>query len=243
MLEYVLLDSKLFPPAQIIHNIQLSSINDKYSLLLMGSVDSRIHICVFQSNLMSKCDIFFNNIHHLNGHEEWVTCLCTKVVSNTTLLLASGSKDAKIRLWKMILHSNNINNVTISLEAKFDEMELEDDIGEDIDEEDGDVNKIIFALEEENISESRLNIDIGTDSISFYLESLLVGHEDWVTSVTWLHDKGSLRLFSTSMDRNMVIWSPDDISGGVWVPSIRVGDIGGALGGSIGYNYYLFCIN
>eukprot|EP00595_Chromulina_sp_UTEXLB2642_P001667 CAMPEP_0196766466 /NCGR_PEP_ID=MMETSP1095-20130614/25117_1 /TAXON_ID=96789 ORGANISM="Chromulina nebulosa, Strain UTEXLB2642" /NCGR_SAMPLE_ID=MMETSP1095 /ASSEMBLY_ACC=CAM_ASM_000446 /LENGTH=88 /DNA_ID=CAMNT_0042128655 /DNA_START=370 /DNA_END=633 /DNA_ORIENTATION=- len=33
----------------------------------------------------------------------------------------------------------------------------------------------------------------------------------------------------------MIIWSPDSISG-VWSPVIRMGDIGGTLGGSVGQN-------
>jgi elongator complex protein 2 len=82
----------------------------------------------------------------------------------------------------------------------------------------------------------------------------LVGHEDWVTSLSWLSlviEKNSrqsggevqeqinkLRLFSTSMDRNMVIWAiTTGIGAGeIWSPVVRVGDIGGALGGSIGGN-------
>ena len=31
--------------------------------------------------------------------------------------------------------------------------------------------------------------------------------------------------------RNMVIWTPEQISG-IWSPTVRVGDIGGQLGGS-----------
>jgi WD40 repeat protein len=90
-----------------------------------------------------------------------------------------------------------------------------------------------------------------------YLEALLVGHEDWVTAVqftygntnssdgscTIISSDGStgkvdgcmLRLFSTSMDRNMLIWEPEAASG-VWVPVVRIGDIGGNLGGSVGGN-------
>jgi len=37
------------------------------------------------------------------------------------------------------------------------------------------------------------------------------------------------------MDRNMIIWDPD-LSTGVWGPTVRVGDVGGQLGGSVGGN-------
>ena len=83
--------------------------------------------------------------------------------------------------------------------------------------------------------------------VSVFLEALLVGHEDWVTSVHWMttqpHDNSNnttgfshhYRLFSTSMDRNMILWSPDADSG-IWIPTTRFGDIGGQLGGSVGGN-------
>jgi elongator complex protein 2 len=103
------------------------------------------------------------------------------------------------------------------------------------------------------------------------LDALLVGHEDWVSSVHWVHTgmrqdsssststsssgtlpsdpfhstqsfslpregEGSpLKLFSTSMDRNMVLWCPEEESG-IWLPTTRMGDIGGNLGGSVGGN-------
>ena len=45
----------------------------------------------------------------------------------------------------------------------------------------------------------------------------------------------SLQLFSTSMDRNMCIWTTDTVSG-IWSPRVRIGDLGGQLGGSVGGN-------
>ena len=45
----------------------------------------------------------------------------------------------------------------------------------------------------------------------------------------------SLQLFSTSMDRNMCIWTTDAVSG-IWSPRVRIGDLGGQLGGSVGGN-------
>jgi elongator complex protein 2 len=100
--------------------------------------------------------------------------------------------------------------------------------------------------EEESLSEARLQFS-GEQGVSYavFLDALLVGHEDWVTSLHWMsapseifgaNPPAPLRLFSTSMDRNMVIWASDELAGGIWMPSVRVGDIGGALGGSVGGN-------
>lgn len=56
-----------------------------------------------------------------------------------------------------------------------------------------------------------------------FLEALLVGHEDWVHSVQWQSSLGQgpgqglqaqpLCLLSTSMDRTMMLWRPDPLTG------------------------------
>ncbi|KAJ0398778.1 hypothetical protein ATCC90586_001302 [Pythium insidiosum] len=58
-------------------------------------------------------------------------------------------------------------------------------------------------------------------SISF--DALLIGHEDWVTSLLW--SPGDSVLVSTSMENSVVIWKKS--ASGSWVPALRVGDLGG----------------
>ncbi|KAI9257602.1 quinon protein alcohol dehydrogenase-like superfamily [Sporodiniella umbellata] len=67
--------------------------------------------------------------------------------------------------------------------------------------------------------------------------ALLMGHDDWVFSVQWQKPykktDGSkdfvqpMRLISASIDKSMMIWSPEPV-GGVWVNEVRMGDIGGS---------------
>ena len=70
------------------------------------------------------------------------------------------------------------------------------------------------------------------------LESILLGHEDWVYSVDWhsgmklnfldffsrwetsLGHGRRLRLLSSSMDKTMIIWELDD-SSGLWMDKVR----------------------
>lgn len=74
------------------------------------------------------------------------------------------------------------------------------------------------------------------------LDALLVGHEDWIHSVCWhppvlVNDKWHqpLQLLSASMDRTMMIWSPE--KSGVWINSAQMGEFGGLTGlfGQLGY--------
>lgn len=59
------------------------------------------------------------------------------------------------------------------------------------------------------------------------MESVLTGHEGWIYSVCWhsMNDS-SLSLLSASIDKSIIIWSPDPLSG-VWLEKVRVGDVGG----------------
>lgn len=61
-------------------------------------------------------------------------------------------------------------------------------------------------------------------ALSIILESVLAGHEGWIYSVHW-HPKET-KLLSTSMDKTIILWTPDTESG-VWLDSVRVGEVGG----------------
>lgn len=71
------------------------------------------------------------------------------------------------------------------------------------------------------------------------LESLLVGHEDWVYSVQWQPPtpSQSMCVLSASMDRTMMIWKPD-LKSGIWMNVVTVGELGhtalGFYGGAWG---------
>jgi elongator complex protein 2 len=63
------------------------------------------------------------------------------------------------------------------------------------------------------------------------LESLLIGHEDWVYSVEWQPPilNGSswdqpMSILSASMDKTMMIWRPEKNTG-IWINVVMVGEL------------------
>lgn len=73
---------------------------------------------------------------------------------------------------------------------------------------------------------------IGSTCYQVSLESLLIGHEDWVYSVEWqppLMLNGSeyhqpMSILSASMDKTMMIWRPERTTG-IWVNAVTVGEL------------------
>ncbi len=238
------------PPAQMAKSLLISELPNLGGapnlLLIVGSVDARIHLYAAKASdtslLVGTIDSsasapsLFSSVGVVSGHEEWVTCLSALSIDSKSMFVASGSQDSKIRVWQIkaqpVTNISTVDTVTDNISA---ELEVESDAVE---------GEVIVEIDEDELeSEARLKFVVEGVQYAVLLESLLVGHEDWVTSVTWMptvsangSEEAEYRLFSTSMDRNMVIWSPDASAGGVWVPSVRMGDIGGALGGSIGGN-------
>jgi elongator complex protein 2 len=67
------------------------------------------------------------------------------------------------------------------------------------------------------------------------LEAVLSGHEDWVYSCQW--SPTSLTLLTASMDKTMLLWEPDPVSG-VWLERVRIGDVGGNTMGLYGAHFH-----
>ena len=182
-------------------------------LLFIGSVDTRIHIRAASqqvlTNALNACQEINNgeskNLAHHNptgfsvfnvvgllvGHEEWVTCLTSVKADNRTILLASGSKDSKIRLWRIAFNPcTYVTGSTQQLTTESNKFAIHvDDNDEDEDDDDADMKEGLIKLEpDESVSEARLmfNTPCGRLECSIFLDALLIGHEDWVTSVHWM---------------------------------------------------------
>jgi elongator complex protein 2 len=187
----------------------------------------------------------------LSGHEDWITCFDwitppnNNASSNSKVsFLASGSQDAKIRLWKWVTTTNNMHSTSADPTVPGVVPESSDDDDKEENDDDDDEEEVIDG-------EARLEIAHGKCLLtSVYLEALLVGHEEMVTSVEWHPNpqplyQQDLILLSGSMDRAIFIWSSTESDNGVlnvhksamdgvWTPIDRVGSAGGILGGSVG---------
>jgi elongator complex protein 2 len=205
--------------------LNLHTLQSGKTLILVGTAAPRhnkIHVFLYEkSQTPHYCGA-------LTGHEDWITCF-DWYVSSSVDYLASGSQDSRIRLWKFETETTDTPSSemdTLQLKEKMD-----DDDDDDDEEEDG-------ALEDKKEEgEARLEIFYENLVTSVFLEALLIGHEERITSVSWHPDPKmvygqDLILISSSMDRTILIWSEHE--SGIWTPISRVGSAGGILGGSIG---------
>ncbi|GKY91911.1 hypothetical protein MPSEU_000162700 [Mayamaea pseudoterrestris] len=191
----------------------------------------------------------------LQGHEDWVSCLAFKTLesslsstsSSSSWMLASGSQDQRIRLWKFVTRAkvrDEYDGTKIKQQQQQQQQQpsLQDAAAANTNDDDFDAND---NVEQENEGESRLEI-LGAKCVtSVFLEALLVGHEASVTSVVWHPNphaiyKQSDLLVSSSMDRSILLWAPMS-EHGIWAPLARVGSAGGILGGPVGSSLLGFC--
>lgn len=146
----------------------------------------------------------------LKGHTDWVRSLdfslpiCSEEGTDC-ILLVSSSQDKGIRIWKI--------NLQGSLAEKQDAQS------------NGHISLASY-IEGPVFS-------VGTLSYQISLESLLIGHEDWVYSVQWQPPMGLERdgtfnqpqsILSASMDKTMMIWQPERKTG-IWMNVVSVGEL------------------
>ena len=149
----------------------------------------------------------FDHQASLVGHEAWVRSLVFTREGNASgsdLLLASASQDKYIRLWR--IHKEEPNFKTMS------------------EEENGMVGSFGKLLSNKLY---KLNTSNASYLVSF--EALLLGHDDWIYTVSWSGVDSGLRLLSASADNSLAIWE-SDANSGIWVCTTRLGEISAQKG-------------
>ncbi|KAI0216513.1 Elongator subunit elp2 [Massospora cicadina] len=145
----------------------------------------------------------------LEGHEDWLRSVAFGSPDGGSLTLASAGQDRSIRVWKL---------APLGVENKA-----------------------------EGLAEVMARMGLGTRAHAFQvgpetrwsvmLDALLVGHDDWVYSVSWhppqVPGQQPARLVSASADKSLMVWSPDPDTG-IWVNETQLGEIGGSTLGFYG---------
>lgn len=150
-------------------------------------------------------DGIFTLVATLTGHEGWIRGLAfTQEPATGDLLLASASQDRYIRLWR--LHQ-----------------------GETLPEISKAANDPALGVLGRSLSNKPHRFRAGTLKYSVTFEALLLGHEDWIFSVSWSHEAGRLRLLSASADNSLALWEADPASS-IWICSVRLGEISAQKG-------------
>ena len=135
----------------------------------------------------------------LTGHDGWIRSLafCRDVTApSKDLLLASASQDNYVRLWRIFPGKNT---------GRTGQADTIDSL-------------------EQSLSNKTHKINISGKVFDINFEALLLGHEDWIYTVSWGLKEGRLYLLSASEDNSLAIWERED-SSGIWVPTTRLGEI------------------
>lgn len=150
-------------------------------------------------------DGVFTLVATLAGHEGWIRGLAfTQEPATGDLLLASASQDRYIRLWR--LHQ-----------------------GEALPKISKAANDPALGVLGRSLSNKPHRFQAGTLKYSVTFEALLLGHEDWIFSVSWSREAGRLRLLSASADNSLALWEADPASS-IWICSVRLGEISAQKG-------------
>ncbi|KAH3676072.1 hypothetical protein WICMUC_002369 [Wickerhamomyces mucosus] len=161
---------------------------DQYLIALGGS---KFQISIYSFSYLQLEFQNFNLVALLEGHEDWVKALAFKEQSDGDYLLASGSQDRYIRLWR--IRTNDL-----------------------IDRSDEDENKLTL------LSNKQYKFDIQYTKVAINFEALIMGHDDWISSLQW--HESNLSLLASGADTAMMIFEPDTTSG-VWVSKAQLGEI------------------
>lgn len=166
-------------------------------VLAMAGLDNKIHMYCSErtGKFVLACE--------LKGHTDWIRSLdfSLPIHSNgkTSVLLVSSSQDKGMRIWKVALRQSLANTAgEISLSSY--------------------IKGPMFVA--------------GSSSYQISMESLLVGHEDWVYTVAWQPPSvingnecyQPQSILSASMDKTMMIWQPEKITG-IWINVVTVGEL------------------
>lgn len=207
--------------------LPLPSSTAPHLLMALATTTNKIDIYASSNAASPTTDaahqLEFQHKLSLEGHEDWVKSLdlCnTFTIADdrervATVMLATGSQDASVRLWKLAPISQN--EPTSSTQQLRSSSPTQDD----------DFEQMVAKIESDRSTKAG---EISTRAHPFFLtcadgtqqswaitfDALLVGHDNWVTGVRW-HPAISTAtgqpaqpaaLLSSSADNSLILWTP-----------------------------------
>ncbi|KAJ3221970.1 Elongator subunit elp2 [Clydaea vesicula] len=214
--------------------------NSETPILFTAGTDTNIHLYIQKGEEFVK-------MLSLQGHSDWIRTLSlttffsqnvddsSQHFKNGDLILASGSQDKYVRIWKISDDIENLSDLNLVQDKK--NSKLADNIEDELDKTLADINKQIGdggmkLSTKAHILDVEVNLNTEKKLYLVMLDAVLMGHDDWVHSVHWKptnyesKEYEELALISSSADKSLMIWSPDADSN-VWMNQVRVGDVGG----------------
>ncbi|GAA6050328.1 hypothetical protein JCM3770_002965 [Rhodotorula araucariae] len=187
-------------------------------VLAVGGTEARVQLHTSSS---ADKELDFRKSLTLEGHTDWVRCLSfTTPIPPTTdaapststaydiapgeVLLASGSQDNYIRLWRISRRS-----------IRAAEPALAEPASSGLDALDALEEALAVADDGELRVKAHDFSVVGDGEFSCASEAVLLGHDAWVTGLNWApslpsssSSTSSLRLLSASADRSLILWAP-----------------------------------
>ncbi|GMG39421.1 unnamed protein product [Ambrosiozyma monospora] len=178
--------------------LALTQVAQSQYVLFIGGTNTNLYS---YSIVTSNQSVSVNQCAVLTGHEDWIKSIAIKKLTDETFFIASGSQDRYIRLWKLSLNGS-------------------------IDNSDQDKTKLTLLFNKQykfTIESSSASTGTTTKgAISF--DAIIMGHDDWISSLVWHPDPNTVKLLSGSADTTIMIWEPDTTSG-IWVSKVRLGEM------------------
>ncbi len=176
-------------------------------LLAVGSADGAVRLI-----LVGQGGSVVSSPRTFSAHSDWVKCLdfCR---FGEQLLLLSGGQDSFVRIW--------------AIGSAFEASTTSASPGESSLLHNASSVQLPPASV---VCASNASVD-GLPAFAVWLDSLVLGHEDWVTCVRWDALLPGRSFVSCSADKSAILWvrQSDD-----WQPETRVGGVGGKSVGMLG---------
>lgn len=151
----------------------------------------------------------------LPGHDDWVRSIAIRQLATTMETVEGVTYPKSTYIFASASLDRIIRLWKLTIEASSNPVYVE-------------TNKLKLLTSKE------YRFETATNRCCIFLDAILMGHDDWVSEVTWkprknegqkeFENENDLMLLSSSADSSIMMWKSDPISG-VWFPEVRLGEM------------------